>query len=83
PEVFAVCRLGSGFPSTDRQLNRLFIRNFFTLQDMLDLTYEYLHLAFVGYPTGLDENYIDTLPRQLFMDYCYAKDFSSFVTGGS
>ena len=42
--------------------------NFFTLQDRLDLTHEYLHLAFDGYPTGLDENYIETLTRQLLMD---------------
>ncbi|EFJ1116712.1 hypothetical protein HII00_000948 [Escherichia coli] len=34
----------------------------------LDLTHEYLHLAFDGYPTGLDENYIETLTRQLLMD---------------
>lgn len=68
PEVFAVCRLVSGFPYTDRQQKRLFIRNFFTLQDRLDLTHEYLHLAFDGYPTGLDENYIETLTRQLLMD---------------
>ncbi|PRW54958.1 hypothetical protein CSC08_2380 [Escherichia coli] len=26
------------------------------------------HLAFDGYPTGLDENYIETLTRQLLMD---------------
>lgn len=25
-------------------------------------------LAFDGYPTGLDENYIETLTRQLLMD---------------
>ncbi len=56
------------FPYTDRQQKRLFIRNFFTLQDRLDLTHEYLHLAFDGYPTGLDENYIETLTRQLLMD---------------
>ncbi len=68
PDVFAVCRLISGFPYTDRQQKRLFIRNFFTLQDRLDLTHEYLHLAFDGYPTGLDENYIETLTRQLLMD---------------
>ncbi|EHL1059841.1 YfaQ family protein, partial [Escherichia coli] len=68
PDVFAVCRLVSGFPYTDRQQKRLFIRNFFTLQDRLDLTHEYLHLAFDGYPTGLDENYIETLTRQLLMD---------------
>lgn len=68
PDVFAVCRLVSGFPYTDRQQKWLFIRNFFTLQDRLDLTHEYLHLAFDGYPTGLDENYIETLTRQLLMD---------------
>ena len=68
PDVFPVCRLVSGFPYTDRQQKRLFIRNFFTLQDRLDLTHEYLHLAFDGYPTGLDENYIETLTRQLLMD---------------
>lgn len=68
PDAFAVCRLVSGFPFTDRQQKRLFIRNFFTLQDRLDLTHEYLHLAFDGYPSGLDENYVETLTRQLLMD---------------
>ena len=55
-------------PYSAEKYGGLFIRNFFTLQDRLDLTHEYLHLAFDGYPTGLDENYIETLTRQLLMD---------------
>ncbi len=53
PDVFAVCRLVSGFPYTDRQQKRLFIRNFFTLQDRLDLTHEYLHRPLMVIPPGL------------------------------
>ncbi len=67
PDVFAVCRLVSGF-YTDRRRNGCLFVISFTLQDRLDLTHEYLHLAFDGYPTGLDENYIETLTRQLLMD---------------
>ncbi|MGU0016861.1 DUF2300 domain-containing protein [Escherichia coli] len=64
-----VCGLsGQVSPIPIGSRKRLFIRNFFTLQDRLDLTHEYLHLAFDGYPTGLDENYIETLTRQLLMD---------------
>lgn len=65
---FAVCRLSAGRPFTDRIQKRLYVRNFFTLQDRLDLTHEYLHLAFDGYPSGLDEQYIENLTRHLLMD---------------
>ncbi|MFL4409339.1 DUF2300 domain-containing protein [Escherichia coli] len=41
------------FPYTDRQQKRLFIRNFFTLQDRLDLTHEYLHRPLMVIPPGL------------------------------
>ncbi len=68
PSKFAVCKLVSGFPFTDRQQKRLYIRNFFTLQDRLDVTHEYLHLAFDGYPSGLDESYVENLARHLLMD---------------
>ncbi|WP_058913494.1 DUF2300 domain-containing protein [Entomohabitans teleogrylli] len=68
PQAFAVCRKASGFPYTDRQQKRLYIREFFTLQDRLDLTHEYLHLAFDGYPSGHDEQYIESLTRHLLMD---------------
>ncbi|MDU2939321.1 MAG: DUF2300 domain-containing protein [Enterobacteriaceae bacterium] len=68
PSNFAVCKLVSGFPFTDRQQKRLYIRNFFTLQDRLDVTHEYLHLAFDGYPSGLDESYVENLARHLLMD---------------
>ncbi|POP45018.1 DUF2300 domain-containing protein [Superficieibacter electus] len=68
PPAFAVCKLVSGFPFTDRQQKRLYIRNFFTLQDRLDLAHEYLHLAFDGYPSGLDESYVENLARHLLMD---------------
>lgn len=65
---FAVCRLPAGYPFVDRTQKRLYIRNFFTLQDRLDLTHEYLHLAFDGYPSGMDEQYIENLTRHLLMD---------------
>lgn len=68
PTQFAVCRLPAGHPFIDRTQKRLYVRNFFTLQDRLDLTHEYLHLAFDGYPSGMDEQYIETLTRHLLMD---------------
>lgn len=68
PGQFAVCRLSAGYPFVDRVQKRLYVRNFFTQQDRLDLTHEYLHLAFDGYPSGLDEQYIENLTRHLLMD---------------
>ncbi|MDW9182355.1 DUF2300 domain-containing protein [Escherichia coli] len=68
PDVFAVCRLVSGFPIPIGSRNGCLFVTSLRFQDRLDLTHEYLHLAFDGYPTGLDENYIETLTRQLLMD---------------
>lgn len=66
---FAVCKLQqAGTPWVDREHRRIYVRNFMQLQDRLDLTREYLHLAFEGYPTGLDENYIESLSRRLLME---------------
>nr|WP_228728661.1 DUF2300 domain-containing protein [Klebsiella aerogenes] len=66
---FAVCQLQQpGTPWVDREHRRIYVRNFMQLQDRLDLTHEYLHLAFEGYPTGLDENYIESLSRRLLME---------------
>ena len=66
---FAVCQLQqAGTPWVDREHRRIYVRNFMQLQDRLDLTHEYLHLAFEGYPTGLDENYIESMSRRLLME---------------
>ncbi len=67
-EVLAVCRLASGRPYTDRAQRRIYVRNFYSLQDRLDLTHEYLHLAFDGYPSSQDEHYIESLTRQLLLE---------------
>ncbi|CAK9886761.1 MAG: hypothetical protein XXXJIFNMEKO3_03207 [Candidatus Erwinia impunctatus] len=65
---FAVCRSGAGSPYIDRTKKQIHVRHFYTLQDRLDLTHEYLHLAFDGYPSGMDEVYIENLTRHLLMD---------------
>ncbi|MEK1905024.1 MAG: DUF2300 domain-containing protein [Pseudomonas sp.] len=65
---FAVCRLLSGNPHVDRERRRIFVRGLFSLQDRLDLTHEYLHLAFAAHPNGQDENYIESLARHLLLE---------------
>lgn len=66
---FAVCQLQhAGTPWVDRDRRRIYIRHFKQLQDRLDLTHEYLHLAFNGYPSSLDESYIENLARHLLME---------------
>jgi len=62
---FAVCRLMSGRPFVDRERARIHVRGLHSLQDRLDLTHEYLHLAFAAHPNGLDEVYIEALARRL------------------
>ncbi|MES2820698.1 MAG: DUF2300 domain-containing protein [Pseudomonadota bacterium] len=66
--AFAVCRLASGKPHVDRQRRRIFVRGLNSLQDRLDLTHEYLHLAFEAHPNGQDEQYIERLARHLLLE---------------
>lgn len=66
--AFAVCRLAYGRPYVDRERLRIYVRGVLTLQDRLDLTHEYLHLAFEAHPNGQDENYIEGLARHLLLD---------------
>ncbi|TBU89513.1 DUF2300 domain-containing protein [Phytopseudomonas dryadis] len=65
---FAVCQLASGRPYVDRERQRIFVRGLFSLQDRLDLTHEYLHLAFVAHPNGQDEDYVERLARRLLLE---------------
>lgn len=65
---FVVCRLTAGNPYVDRQRRQIYIRRLLNEQDRLDLTHEYLHLAFEAYPLGQDENYIETLTRRLLLE---------------
>lgn len=65
---FTVCRLASGRPHVDRARRRIFIRALQTQQDRLDLTHEYLHLAFDAHPNGQDEPYIEALARRLLLE---------------
>ncbi|MDQ7986303.1 DUF2300 domain-containing protein [Pseudomonas sp. G34] len=67
-QQFTVCQLASGRPYVDRQRQRIFVRGFFSLQDRLDLTHEYLHLAFVAHPNGQDEAYVEGLARTLLLE---------------
>ncbi|HSC84662.1 MAG TPA: DUF2300 domain-containing protein [Pseudomonas sp.] len=65
---FAVCRLLSGNPYVDRERRRIHVRGLLSLQDRLDLTHEYLHLAFEAHPNGQDEAYIESLARHLLLE---------------
>ena len=65
---FAVCRLGFGRPYVDRERQRIYVRGVLSLQDRLDLTHEYLHLAFEAHPNGQDETYIEGLARHLLLE---------------
>lgn len=67
-QQFTVCQLAAGRPYVDRERQRIFVRGFFSLQDRLDLTHEYLHLAFVAHPNGQDEAYVEGLARTLLLE---------------
>lgn len=67
PPLPSICQLQSGNPYNDAQRNRIFARGFYSLQQRLDITHEYLHLAFADYPTGQDETYIEQLARRLLL----------------
>ncbi|MGE8186923.1 DUF2300 domain-containing protein [Pseudomonas sp. NPDC086278] len=66
--TFAVCRLAFGRPYVDRERQRIYVRGVQSLQDRLDLTHEYLHLAFEAHPNGQDETYIEGLARHLLLE---------------
>ena len=66
--TFAVCRLAFGRPYVDRERQRIYVRGVLSLQDRLDLTHEYLHLAFEAHPNGQDETYIEGLARHLLLE---------------
>ncbi|MCW8275968.1 YfaQ family protein [Pseudomonas sp. PCH199] len=66
--TFAVCRLTFGRPYVDRERQRIYVRGVLTLQDRLDLTHEYLHLAFEAHPNGQNETYIEGLARHLLLE---------------
>lgn len=67
-QSFAVCRLASGRPYVDRERQRIYVRGLYSLQDRLDLTHEYLHLAFQAHPNGQDEGYVESLARRLILE---------------
>ncbi|MEX5571695.1 DUF2300 domain-containing protein [Pseudomonas lijiangensis] len=66
--TFAVCQLAFGNPYVDRERKRIYVRGVLSLQDRLDLTHEYLHLAFEAHPVGQDETYIEGLARRLLLE---------------
>ena len=66
--TFAVCRLSFGRPYVDRERRRIYVRGVLSLQDRLDLTHEYLHLAFEAHPNGQDETYVEGLARHLLLE---------------
>lgn len=68
PDAAQVCRLRGGRPFVDRARQRIHVRGLISQQDRLDLTHEYLHLAFAAHPRGQDENYIEALTRRLLLE---------------
>jgi uncharacterized protein YfaQ (DUF2300 family) len=62
---FRVCRLQGQNPYVDRAAKRIFIRGFASPQDRMDLTHEYVHLAFRNHPSGLDEDFVEQWARKL------------------
>ncbi len=60
--------VASGRPYVDRERERIFVRGLYSLQERLDLTHEYLHLAFRAHPSGQDENYVESLARRLLLE---------------
>jgi uncharacterized protein YfaQ (DUF2300 family) len=65
---FSVCRLGQGRPHVDRAHARIYARGLTSLQDRLDLTHEYLHLAFEAHPRSSDEAFVESLARRLLLE---------------
>lgn len=65
---FQVCRLHAGRPYVDRARQRIFVRGLLSLNERLALTHEYLHLAFAAHPNGMDEDYVESLARQLLLE---------------
>lgn len=65
PEQFSVCRLTAGNPYTDFNRLRIYVRALQTQEDRITLAHEYVHLAFAHYPTGVDEDAVEQMARQL------------------
>lgn len=65
---FSVCRLQSGKPHIDRLRRQIFVRGLHSQQDRLDISHEYLHLAFDGHPSSQDEHYIESQARRLLLE---------------
>lgn len=68
PEV-QICRLHAGRPFVDRARQRVHVRGLRSQQDQLDLTHEYLHLAFEAHPHGQDEDFIEAWARRLVLGH--------------
>lgn len=61
----SVCMLQLGRPYSDMAQQRIYVRGLYGLNERITLAHEYLHLAFAGYPTGHDENYVEQWARRL------------------
>jgi uncharacterized protein YfaQ (DUF2300 family) len=67
PELPAVCEVTAGRPYADAGRNRVYIRRLNSDDDRVALAHEYLHLAFVHYPRGQDEAFIEQTARELIL----------------
>lgn len=68
PRLPTVCMTRSANPFSDPIRQRIYTRGWARMEDRIALAHEYLHLAFDGHPTGLDEARIETLARSLIME---------------
>lgn len=60
-----VCQLAFGNPYSDVSRQRIYVRDLNGFNQRITVAHEYLHLAFSGYPSGQDENYIEQWARRL------------------
>ncbi|UXI67588.1 DUF2300 domain-containing protein [Tahibacter amnicola] len=65
PAQVSVCRLRARRPYTDIARGRIFANALRTENDEVAFIHEYLHLALRDHPRSGDENYIETLAREL------------------
>jgi uncharacterized protein YfaQ (DUF2300 family) len=60
-----VCALDYGNPYADQQTMSIYLRDWRNENDRITLWHEYLHLALRFHPNGKNEDYVETLARQL------------------
>ncbi|MCB6184356.1 DUF2300 domain-containing protein [Leeia sp. TBRC 13508] len=60
-----ICKSLVGNPNSESGEGRIYMKSFFSEEDRITLTHEYLHIAFANHPRGIDEVFIESKARQL------------------